>query len=161
MRLLTVALITAFFGQLALANDENKNFSGLYELVSCQPACDSISANSGSWSFPFDKAEGMNISLVDNPQINWRTCDGSSKAFEFNIWVYARRTTGSGYKTGPFMHNNLEGDYMNPWRNICDGVLSVSSNSAVLNSPQISITLKKISTSDFELLWKDSRLALS
>ena len=152
MRLLTVALMTALFGQVALANDENKTFSGLYELVSCQPACDSISANSGSWSFPFEKVEGMNISVVDNPQINWRTCDGSPKAFEFNIWAYARRTTGSGYRTGHFMHNNLEGDYMNPWRNICDAKLSVSSTSAALNSPQISITLKKNSNSDFELL---------
>lgn len=166
--LISIMLVLA--GQQALAVDEwqNEVFSGVFKVESCSPSCDQIVSGKGIFYnyFKFEKIEGISISVVDNmPTVTassiFKTCDGSTKPFEFNLWTFGKNNTGSGYQTGHFMNNNLNDDSANPWRNVCNGKFSSSASMVSLVSPDISIKLKKITDEDFELSWTDARWGIS
>lgn len=97
----------------------------------------------------------MRISVVDKTVVDFPTCDGSEDAYEFNVWTFG------GRKTGHFMNNNLKGDYLNPWRNVCDGKFAVSGNMVSMVSSKVNLRLKKISNDNFELVWVDKRWGVS
>ena len=155
--ILPILLVFAVSQSVFASTTENKNFSGAFEVQSCAPSCDQVFVGSPKYiySFDFSTIDGMRISVVDNTDIAWATCDGSKKAFEFNVWAYGKN------KTGHFMNNNLKGDSLNPWRNVCDGKFAVSGNSVSLSSPDISLKLKKLTDEKFQLEWTDKRWGVS
>lgn len=158
MKLIFSAILSLFLSHQAFSStSENKNFSGAFRVDSCSPSCGQVYVGGGEYApyFDFSKIRGMRISVVDKTVVDFPTCDGSKDAYEFNIWAF-----GNG-QTGHFMNNNLKGDSLNPWRNVCDGKFAVSGNMASLVSSKINIMLKKISDDKFELAWIDKRWGVS
>lgn len=164
MKVIFSIILALTVSQFSYADDsENKVFSGVFTVESCSPSCDQVSVGGGAYTsnFSFSKIEGMTISIEDTLPKFWLTCDGSSQAYEFNVWTYGKNESGVGYQTGHFMNNNLEADSANPWRNVCDGKFSSSSSMISLVSPNISLKLKRITDENFELSWSDKRWGIS
>ena len=163
IRGVALCVLIAGFGLRASAAEVhaeiNEKFSGNFEVTSCEPGCNKIEFSDGrGWSFNFDGARALQISLVDNLSPSWKTCGQFAKPFEFNIWVHSNKTGSIGL---PFMHNNLEADRMNPWENICDAKLTVTTSTAALQNSQILIELTQQTPTVFSLKWKDTRGGLS